>query len=377
MGLVWEKIIRPAAFRLDAEHAHEAALKSLRFALSTKKAKQFARKVFNPGVWPAIERFGLKFPGPIGLAAGFDKNALAVEPLESLGFGFIEVGTVTLRPQAGNPKPRLFRLEEDLALLNRMGFNNDGSDAVASRLSKLRCKCPIGVNIGRNKDVANEDAVEDYVKVFEIVAPHADYVAINISSPNTPGLRNLQEAGLLDRLLAALSSANRELSAPKPIMVKLSPDLDEDQIHEIANVCLSNEVSGIIATNTTLSRSGLKTQGNLLYEEGGISGRPLGKLSNQVISTLYRHLGKRIAIIGVGGIMSAQDAFEKIASGASLLQVYTGFIYGGPSFPSSLSLGLLEIIEKMGFSSLEEAVGLLIEDGRAGYRNLTMATRRL
>lgn len=377
MGLVWEKIIRPAAFRLDAEHAHEAALKSLRFALSTKKAKQFARKVFNPGDWPAVERFGLKFPGPIGLAAGFDKNALAVEPLESLGFGFIEVGTVTLRPQAGNPKPRLFRLEEDLALLNRMGFNNDGSDAVASRLSKLRCKCPIGVNIGRNKDVANEDAVEDYVKVFEIVAPHADYVAINVSSPNTPGLRNLQEAGLLDRLLAALSSSNRELSAPKPIMVKLSPDLDEDQIHEIADVCLSNEVSGIIATNTTLSRSGLKTQGNLLYEEGGISGRPLGKLSNQVISTLYRHLGKRIAIIGVGGIMSAQDAFEKIASGASLLQVYTGFIYGGPSFPSSLSLGLLEIIEKMGFSSLEEAVGLLIEDGRAGYRNLTMATRRL
>lgn len=377
MGLVWEKIIRPAAFRLDAEHAHEAALKSLRFALSTKKAKQFARKVFNPGDWPAIERFGLKFPGPIGLAAGFDKNALAVEPLESLGFGFIEVGTVTLRPQAGNPKPRLFRLEEDLALLNRMGFNNDGSDAVASRLSKLRCKCPIGVNIGRNKDVANEDAVEDYVKVFEIVAPHADYVAINVSSPNTPGLRNLQEAGLLDRLLAALSSSNRELSAPKPIMVKLSPDLGEDQIHEIADVCLSNEVSGIIATNTTLSRSGLKTQGNLLYEEGGISGRPLGKLSNQVISTLYRHLGKRIAIIGVGGIMSAQDAFEKIASGASLLQVYTGFIYGGPSFPSSLSLGLLEIIEKMGFSSLEEAVGLLIEDGRAGYRNLTMATRRL
>lgn len=377
MGLVWEKIIRPAAFRLDAEHAHEAALKSLRFALSTKKAKQFARKVFNPGDWPAVERFGLKFPGPIGLAAGFDKNALAVEPLESLGFGFIEVGTVTLRPQAGNPKPRLFRLEEDLALLNRMGFNNDGSDAVASRLSKLRCKCPIGVNIGRNKDVANEDAVEDYVKVFEIVAPHADYVAINVSSPNTPGLRNLQEAGLLDRLLAALSSSNRELSAPKPIMVKLSPDLDEDQIHEIADVCLSNEVSGIIATNTTLSRSGLKTQGNLLYEEGGISGRPLGKLSNQVISTLYRHLGKRIAIIGVGGIMSAQDAFEKIASGASLLQVYTGFIYGGPSFPSSLSLGLLGIIEKMGFSSLEEAVGLLIEDGRAGYRNLTMATRRL
>jgi dihydroorotate dehydrogenase len=377
MGLVWEKIIRPAAFRLDAEHAHEAALKSLRFALSTKKAKQFARKVFNPGDWPAVERFGLKFPGPIGLAAGFDKNALAVEPLESLGFGFIEVGTVTLRPQAGNPKPRLFRLEEDLALLNRMGFNNDGSDAVASRLSKLRCKCPIGVNIGRNKDVANEDAVEDYVKVFEIVAPHADYVAINVSSPNTPGLRNLQEAGLLDRLLAALSSSNRELSAPKPIMVKLSPDLDEDQIHEIADVCLSNEVSGIIATNTTLSRSGLKTQGNLLYEEGGISGRPLGKLSNQVISTLYRHLGKRIAIIGVGGIMSAQDAFEKIASGASLLQVYTGFIYGGPSFPSSLSLGLREIIEKMGFSSLEEAVGLLIEDGRAGYRNLTMATRRL
>lgn len=377
MGLVWEKIIRPAAFRLDAEHAHEAALKSLRFALSTKKAKQFARKVFNPGDWPAIERFGLKFPGPIGLAAGFDKNALAVEPLESLGFGFIEVGTVTLRPQAGNPKPRLFRLEEDLALLNRMGFNNDGSDAVASRLSKLRCKCPIGVNIGRNKDVANEDAVEDYVKVFEIVAPHADYVAINVSSPNTPGLRNLQEAGLLDRLLAALSSSNRELSAPKPIMVKLSPDLGEDQIHEIADVCLSNEVSGIIATNTTLSRWGLKTQGNLLYEEGGISGRPLGKLSNQVISTLYRHLGKRIAIIGVGGIMSAQDAFEKIASGASLLQVYTGFIYGGPSFPSSLSLGLREIIEKMGFSSLEEAVGLLIEDGRAGYRNLTMATRRL
>lgn len=368
MGFIWEKVIRPAAFAIDAETAHESAIRMLAAGLSGKAAQRIARRVFNAGDWPPVECFGLKFPNPIGLAAGFDKNGVATAQLAALGFGFIEVGTVTLLPQAGNAKPRLFRLPDDAALINRMGFNNDGAAAIAERLSKLHLDRPVGVNIGRNKDVTNEAAEENYVKTFQIVAPFADYVVVNVSSPNTPGLRNLQQADSLDNLLKALGRANSELPSPKPLLVKVSPDLDESDIKEIADVCLGQNVSGIIATNTTLSRSELTGSRKFIPTEGGLSGRPLQKTSNQTIATLYGHLRGRIKVIGAGGIMSVEDAFAKIAAGASLLQVYTGFVYGGPFFPSVLSRGLLRMLGNRGFSSLDEAVGSSFEQVRTVAR---------
>lgn len=355
MGFVWEKIIRPAAFRLEPERAHEIGINLL--AKAGRFGETLAERFFDPGEWPPIERFGLTFSNPIGLAAGFDKNAIAVSQLASLGFGFIEVGTVTLNPQPGNPKPRLFRLESDLALVNRLGFNNDGAEIIAKRLQKVIRKCPVGINIGRNKDVPNAKATENYTRAFELLAPHADYVAINVSSPNTPGLRGLQGAENLDHLLAAIAAANQALERQKPILVKISPDLSTAEVTEIAEVCLRRGVSGVIATNTTVSREGLKAPAEKVPTDGGMSGKPLQKHSNRVISTLYRYAGGRLPIVGVGGIMTAEDAFEKIAAGASLLQVYTGFIYGGPGFPAALSRRLLEIMRSRGFASLDEVVG--------------------
>lgn len=355
MGFTWEKILRPVAFRLEPERAHDIGIDLL--AKSNIFSRVLADRFLNPGDWPPLERFGVRFSNPIGLAAGFDKNAVAVAQLAALGFGFVEIGTVTLNPQPGNPKPRLFRLEEDKALINRMGFNNQGAETIAGRLAKLKRNCPIGINIGRNKDVANEMATENYVRTFQRLAPYADYVAINVSSPNTPDLRKLQAAESLDDLLSAISAANRALTNPKPLLIKVSPDLSRGEVTEIADVCLRQGVSGIIATNTTISRESLRTPAGKIPPDGGLSGKPLRTLANRVISTLYRYAGRRLAIIGVGGIMSAEDAFEKIVAGASLLQVYTGFVYGGPSFPADLSRGLLELVQRRGFASLEEAVG--------------------
>lgn len=354
MSIFYDKLIRPLAFRMDAEKAHEMGMKFLRSGFAGIRC--FEHESLR------CDRFGLSFANPLGIAAGFDKNGVAVNRLAALGFGFVEVGTVTLDPQPGNPKPRMFRLPADNALINRLGFNNEGAAAAAARLSQIERKCVVGVNIGKNKDVPNEEAVENYLQCFEIVYPVADYIAVNISSPNTPNLRELQKGENLEELVACLQKRNRELSeeaghAAKPLLVKIAPDLSEKDIEEIGDICSRLGVSGIIATNTTISRDGLKTADTKSFGPGGLSGRPLTKRSTDVISKLYIHTKGNLPIIGVGGIFTPEDAFDKLAAGACLLQAYTGFVFTGPDFASNICRGLVEILRIRGFSSVKDAVG--------------------
>ena len=289
---------------------------------------------------PALhtEVFGLQFANPIGLAAGFDKHATALPQLASLGFGFLEVGTVTPKAQPGNPKPRMFRIPEEQAMLNRMGFNSNGAEWLAEKLNSQKLAVPLGINIGKNKDTSNERATEDYVECFRMFAQFAEYIAINVSSPNTPGLRDLQEKAFLQNLLARL---------PKqfPVFVKIAPELSNAQLQDIADAVGNREHTGIIATNT------LKT------EEGGISGKPLRNRSTHVIRELYRISKGEIPIIGVGGIFSADDAYEKIRAGSCLVQLYTGLEYQGPGLIKKLKQGLVELLQRDGFASVGQAVG--------------------
>jgi dihydroorotate dehydrogenase len=346
MAFFWEKFVRPSVFRLDAESAHELGMRALRSGLAAPYYSDAASFGLGP-----TKLFGLDFPNPIGIAAGFDKNAVAVNQLASLGFGFVEVGTVTLEPQPGNPKPRMFRLPLDQALINRLGFNNEGAVAVADRLSKLERKCIVGVNIGKNKDVPIERATENYLASFELLAANADYVAINISSPNTPNLRELQKSENLDELLGTLSNA---AAGRVPLLVKVAPDLSESEIETAVDVCLKYRIAGIIATNTTIGRQGLKTR---TTEAGGLSGMPLRARSTEVIRTIYSYAKGRLAIVGVGGVFTGDDVFEKVAAGASLVQAYTGFIYGGPTFARDVSTRLAQILKERGFSTIDQAVG--------------------
>ncbi len=352
MGTLWEKLIRPAAFALDAERAHEMGIEAMRLGI----VSLMARRPDHHAEFGRVERFGLKFSNPLGMAAGFDKNGVVVDQLAGLGFGFVEVGTVTYDPQPGNPKPRLFRLPQDQALINRLGFNNDGAVAIAERLSNIDRRCVIGVNIGRNKAVPNDEATENYLKSFDIVHEVADYVAVNISSPNTPDLRQLQRSESLTALLDALQKRNRELGT-KPLLVKIAPDLSESDIEAIVDICQRFEISGIIATNTTIARDDLLSEGVSKLGPGGLSGRPLNRRSTQVISTIHKYSNGKLPIIGVGGVFSAADAFEKIAAGACLIQAYTGFVYGGPTFPGDTLDGLAGILSDRGFSTVDEAVG--------------------
>lgn len=352
----YETLIRPAAFRLDAETAHEMGIEALRVGLSSEFAQRIVARRYQIDAYPELKRFGLTFASPIGIAAGFDKNGIVVNQLASLGFGFVEVGTVTLRPQKGNDKPRMFRLPDDSALINRLGFNNDGAGVVAERLRNLKRNCIVGVNIGRNKDVPNEDAIENYLEAMNLVHDVADYIAVNVSSPNTPGLRDLQSSESLEELLGALQKRNRELGS-KPLLVKIAPDLSEIEIESVVDVSERLGVSGIIATNTTVSREGLRTLNAADLGPGGLSGRPLASRSTDVIRTIYRHSEGKLPIIGVGGIFTAKDAFDKIAAGASLLQAYTGFVYAGPRFASDIARGVAKILEERGFASIDDAIG--------------------
>lgn len=366
MGFIWEKMVRPVMFSLDAERAHKLGMMALRNGLASGL---FAPRSSELPQGLAVSRFGLDFANPLGLAAGFDKNAVAVDALANLGFGFVEVGTVTYEPQPGNERPRLFRLPADRALINRLGFNNDGAETVVRRLSQSRRPCVIGINIGKNRTVKLEDAVANYLRCFELVYSAADYIAINVSSPNTPGLRDLQQIGALRELLLAIIERGNELSEQKetggsetgprrkPVLVKIAPDLSDDEIIAIADLCTELGADGIIATNTTVSRKGLRSVNLEDIGAGGVSGKPLTQRSNRVISLIFRHTQGRLPIVGVGGVFSGEDAFEKIAAGASLLQAYTGFVYGGPRFAVELLTGLARILETEGFSSLDAAVG--------------------
>ncbi len=357
MSKIYEKIIRPVLFNLNPETAHEFGIETLKKGFKSKAAQKFISKKLAVEPFENLERFDLKFQNPLGVAAGFDKNGVVVNQLAALGFGFVEVGTVTFNPQKGNEKPRLFRLSEDGALINRLGFNNEGTPTVVERLKKIQPNCVIGVNIGKNKDVPNDEAIGNYLASFDLAHEVADYIAVNVSSPNTPNLRELQKAENLEELLGELVRQNEKLSA-KPLLVKIAPDLSEAEIEAIADIALRLNLSGIIATNTTISRENLKTK---IKETGGLSGKPIREKSNEVIKKIHRYSKGKLPIIGVGGVFDANDAFEKIASGASLIQAYTGFVYQGISFARDINLGLQKILKEKGFETLDEAVGSQIE----------------
>ena len=355
--MVYRSLVRPLLFRLPAETAHELALHSL----SLVPASLLAKRVDDPAL--SIERFGLTFANPIGLAAGFDKNGIALRPLAALGFGFIEAGTVTYHPQPGNPRPRLFRLSEDQALINRAGFNNEGAAAFARRVAKHRPDCVLGVSIGKSKITPLDNAVEDYLASFELVYEIADYVAVNVSSPNTPQLRELQQSQQLEALLSALQARRSELGKHVPLLVKVSPDLERRDLEAIVEVIERLQIDGIIATNTTINRNNLRSDAKYVTAcgEGGLSGRPLKDTATRMIAELYELTGGRIPLIGVGGIFTAEDAWEKIAAGASLFQLYTGFIYQGPRVAQEINEGLLRILHREGYANLEAAIGCRAE----------------
>ena len=370
--MVYRSLVRPLLFRLPPETAHELALHSLSL-LRPKLINDFVARRYSPrysaGSSIRIHRFGISFPNAVGLAAGFDKNGVALPALAALGFGFIEAGTVTYHAQPGNPRPRLFRLPKDRALINRAGFNNDGAAAFAKRVQQQRPECVLGVSIGKSKITPLEQANEDYLSSFELVYGVADYVAVNVSSPNTPQLRELQQSEQLSSLLTALQEFNgalqqvHERSRPMPLLVKLSPDLTREQLETVVDVLVRLRVDGIIATNTTISRDDLRTEQRRVAAcgEGGLSGGPLQERSTRMVADLFRLTKGKIPIVGVGGIFTAQDAWEKIAAGASLVQLYTGFIYRGPGIVREINEGLEKILRREGFANLDDAVGCRVK----------------
>ncbi|NJM50602.1 MAG: quinone-dependent dihydroorotate dehydrogenase [Sphingomonadales bacterium] len=339
------KLLRPALFLSDAESAHGLSLAALR--------------IMPQGKWPAPDSrlsqmvAGIRFPTPVGLAPGYDKNAEVAAPILRMGFGFTEVGTLTPRPQAGNPRPRLFRLVEDQAVINRMGFNNDGQMAASVRLEQLRRKPqpgPVGVNIGANKD--SIDRAADYVTGVQSMARYADYLTVNISSPNTPGLRALQDKAALDDLLAAVMAARSDTT---PIFLKVAPDLQPADIDDIVSVSMTRGIDALIVSNTTITRPRLKS--HHADEAGGLSGAPLKSLALERLRDFRKASGGKIPLIGVGGIASAADAYERIKAGASLVQIYSALVYEGPSLAAKINSGLLHYLDRDGLTHIAEAVG--------------------
>jgi dihydroorotate dehydrogenase len=327
-------LIRHLLFLLPAESAHQFTFTVVKWSFRIPGVAAIIKSRFTVSdpKWRR-EVFGLHFPNPVGLAAGFDKDAKLYRELGHFGFGFVEIGTLTPRPQTGNPKPRLFRLKKDSALINRMGFNNGGVSAAVKRLRKRNRNLIIGGNIGKNKDTPNERALDDYMNCFNELFPHVDYFVVNVSSPNTPNLRDLQEKEPLTKLLNALQARNREMAIQKPILLKIAPDLTPGQLDDIIDIVQTAEIQGIVATNTTIARTGLQTPSKEVSAigAGGLSGRPLKARSTEVIRYLHEKSAGTIPIIAVGGIETAADLHEKLEAGASLVQIYTGFVYGGPS----------------------------------------------
>lgn len=339
-------LLRRFLFLADPENVHHWAMRRLIFFCKFAVFRRWIRNSFRVDR-PDLSRelWGIKFPNPVGLAAGFDKDGRYTDELACLGFGFIEMGTVTPRPQPGNPRPRLYRLPKDQALINRMGFNNEGVSLAAHRLSTRRERVIIGGNIGKNKDTLNEDAIRDYETCFRALYPQVDYFVVNVSSPNTPGLRELQDRAPLTRLLRRLQELNRELGGGKPVLLKIAPDLTDEQLDDIIEIIAETGLAGIVATNTTIQRDNLQTDANTIAATGagGLSGRPLRQRSTEVIRYIHRRSNGTIPIIAVGGIFTAADAQEKLDAGASLVQVYTGFIYEGPAIVKKICRDLKPI----------------------------------
>lgn len=337
---MYKFLIRPFLFQFDPEKVHYFTFSMIRFLHKIPGLGALIRNYYHLND-PKLVRnvFGLKFKNPVGLAAGFDKDAKLYQELSNFGFGFIEIGTITPKPQEGNPKKRLFRLKEDSAIINRMGFNNGGVVDAVERLKKNK-NVLIGGNIGKNKNTPNEEAVSDYMICFEALFSYVDYFVVNVSSPNTPNLRALQDKEPLTALLQTLQDANNLKSKPKPILLKIAPDLTNEQLLDIIDIVKTTQIAGVIATNTTLSRDGLQSENKA--EMGGLSGKPLTKRSTEVIQFLSKESQNAFPIIGVGGIHSPEDALEKLEAGASLVQLYTGFIYEGPALVKAINERLVE-----------------------------------
>lgn len=345
--------LRRVLFALPPERVHRLVFAALRSATASPVLRrQLRRRLAPTDPLLASTVFGVRFPGPLGLAAGFDKDGLGLATWGALGFGYAEVGTVTAAPQPGNPAPRLFRLPADRALLNRMGFNNAGAAALAARLRRRHADVPIGVNIGKTKTVPPENAAEDYRLSARLVGPLASYLVVNVSSPNTPGLRDLQAVESLRPILSAVLA-----ETATPVLVKIAPDLADSDIDSVADLAVELGLAGIVATNTTVCRDGLATPGVDTLGPGGISGPPLARRSVEVLRRLYARVGDQLVLISVGGIETADDAWERITAGASLIQGYTGFIYGGGLWAKHIHDGVARRLHDGGFASLSDAVG--------------------
>jgi dihydroorotate dehydrogenase len=370
MGWMYRTLLRPLLFTQDSEKIHNRTLNALAWASRHQPVGNMLSTVFHSEELP-VQSFGLNFPNPVGLAAGMDKQAAAVPIWASLGFGFAELGGVTWHPQPGNPAPRMFRIVTDEALINRMGFNNPGAQAMAARLAEWKTRGrwpghPVGINLGKSKTTPLTEAAEDYSNSLRVLWPHADFFVINVSSPNTPNLRQLQDKAALDEILAAVHEVNAAMSRAsvpphslRPILIKIAPDLTFEALDEILELVGPRHIAGVIATNTTITRpstSHPKSQ-QLYSETGGLSGRPLAARSTEMIRHLYRQTRGTLPIIGVGGIFSATDAWDKISAGASLLQLYTGLVYEGPGVAKKIVSGLRQLVYDNGFADLSQAVG--------------------
>src|SRR5262249_16182139 len=367
MSWLYRTFLRPALFAQESEEVHNRTLRALRWLSGDETTCEAVAAFYSAPPLP-IDAFGLRFPNPVGLAAGMDKHAAAVPAWCALGFGFSELGGVTWLAQPGNPPPRLFRVPQDEGLMNRMGFNNPGAEAIAGQLAAWHAlgrwpAHPVGINLGKSKVAPLDQAAEDYARSLRALWPHADFFVVNVSSPNTPGLRELQDKSALDEILAALQEVNREqavqASAPaKPILVKVAPDLSFTALDDILNLIEPRSVAGLVATNTTITRPTTSEAGaGALYAEaGGLSGRPLRARSTEVIRHLRRATRGRLPLIGVGGIFDAADAWEKIAAGACLIQIYTGLVYEGPGITRSIVLGLRQLLAEHGLTDLRQAV---------------------
>lgn len=334
---MYKRVIRPILFLFDPEWVHYFSFAAIRVLHRIPFMGGLVRKLYSSKK-PSLQKevFGIHFPNPVGLAAGFDKDAKLFRELSNFGFGFIEIGTVTPKPQGGNPKPRLFRLKKDKGIINRMGFNNEGVEAAAKRLKRNK-NIIIGGNIGKNKTTPNNNAQEDYLICFDVLFDVVDYFVVNVSSPNTPNLRDLQEKEPLTALLNTLQKQNNSKPKRKPILLKIAPDLSDTQLSDIIDIVEVTKIDGVIATNTTLARDGLKSNETLTSQSGGLSGKPLNKRSTEVIRYLHTHSKGAFPIVGVGGIHTPSDAKEKLDAGASLIQLYTGFVYEGPALVCNIN----------------------------------------
>ncbi|HUS37137.1 MAG TPA: quinone-dependent dihydroorotate dehydrogenase [Verrucomicrobiae bacterium] len=363
MSWFYQQVVRPALFAYDSEKIHDATLQGLA-TLSLSRLGLDALNSFYEAPRLPVQLWGLEFPNPVGIAAGMDKAAAAVPAWEAMGFGFCELGGVTWHPQPGNPSPRMFRAPADEALVNRMGFNNAGAEAVAKRLREwknrgLWPKAPVGINVGKSKITPNDQAAEDYRQTLALLQPLADFFVVNVSSPNTPNLRELQDREALDHILGAVQTENHKSTKPKPILVKIAPDLTFSAIDEVLQVAAKHQLAGIVATNTTIERP--TTSDDLCKrtytETGGLSGAPLRKRSTEIIRYIFERTEGRLPIIGVGGIFNADHAWEKIRAGATLVQCYTGLVYEGPSISKNIVCGLIDKLAAEGLSSISQAVG--------------------